>query len=591
MNTNEKLAALRAKMREDAIDAYIILSEDAHQSEYVAAHWRSREWLTGFDGSAGAAAVTQNKAVLWVDGRYYIQAARQIAGSAFQMIKAGIDDTGIYDWLAEELLPGAVVGVDGRTLSVSAFEKYDVELTPHGIKFETGIDLIADIWQARPSLPQNAIFEHSVKYAGKTRIEKLSELRVLMRKKGMNGYLISSLDDIAWLFNLRGNDIAFLPVFYAYAFIGMSDAFLFVDEAKLSCELKNIILSDGIILRPYGEIEHFLLRYHKPGAVFIDPDRISIYLKELFSDIVLRRGTELSSNLKAVKNETELRNTKHTQVKDGVAMVQFIKWLKEKIGSCELEEADIHDKLLEFRGEQDGFAGASFFSIAAYMSNAALMHYSPIKGKSAKLARYGMLLCDSGGQYLGGTTDITRTIALGEVPDEMKRDFTTVLRAHIALATTRFLYGASGAYLDVIPRRMMWAEGLDYKCGTGHGIGYFLSVHEGPQRFRFASDHSARLEPGMLLTNEPGIYKEGCWGIRTENTMQVVLDIKTTDGQFLKFETISYCPIDLEAIDTEALSAEERTWLNGYHATVYEKLAPALDQEHRQWLKEHTREI
>jgi Xaa-Pro aminopeptidase len=272
-------------------------------------------------------------------------------------------------------------------------------------------------------------------------------------------------------------------------------------------------------------------------------------------------------------------------------MVKFIKWVKESVAICELEEADIPGKLVEFRSEQGEFMSASFNAIVAYMDNAALMHYSPVKGQSAKLEPKGMLLVDSGGQYLGGTTDITRTVALGEVPDEMKHDFTLVLRAHIALATTRFLYGSTGTYLDVIPRRVMWAEGMDYKCGTGHGIGYCLSVHEGPCRFRFAHSQSARLEVGMLMTNEPGVYKEGAWGIRTENTVKIVKDIKTADGQFLKFETISYCPIDLAAINADELSADERAWLNNYHAMVYEKLAPVLDQEHREWLRENTREV
>ncbi|MCL2699637.1 MAG: aminopeptidase P family protein, partial [Defluviitaleaceae bacterium] len=572
MTTNEKLSLLRKKMREHRLGAYIIPSEDAHQSEYAAEHWRGRAWLTGFDGSAGVAVVTKSQAALWVDGRYYIQAALQLTGSEFQLMKIGTDDIKVYDWLTAELSFCSDVGIDGRVLSVTEAEKYAAGLSLRGIRLKTDIDLLADIWADRPSLSQSQgakIFDHGAEYAGKTRAEKLTEIRAAMREKNAGGYLISSLDDIAWLFNLRGGDIEFTPVFYSYAFVDMRRAYLFADETKFEDGLTELLAADEITVLSYSAVADFLRGYDYKGRIFIDPDRTSVYLKERIA-YSITHGQELTAKLKAIKNGTELRNIEDTQIKDGAATVRFIKWIKEAVHTNDLEEADIHDRLIELRGEQAAFKGASFGTIAAYMANAALMHYSPVKGASAKLAPHGMLLVDSGGQYLGGTTDLTRTIALGDIPGEMKRDFTTVLRAHIALASARFLYGASGSYLDAIPRSVMWAEGLDYKCGTGHGIGYFLCVHEGPQRFRFMSDDLTRLEPGMLLTNEPGVYREGMWGIRTENTVRVTEDAETPDGRFLKFETISYCPVDLAAVDIALMSQNERAWLNAYHAMVYE---------------------
>ncbi len=592
MTSVEKLAALRSQMKENGIDAYIILSPDAHSSEYVCSHWSSRAWLSGFNGSAGTVAVTMDKAGLWTDGRYFIQAENQLKDSTIDLFKMNIDGVpAIQEWLKDQLPKGAVVGFDGRTISYDLYNKYMSEFKKNKITTKFDVDLIDKIWKDRPALPLDKVYEHSVEFAGKSRIEKLNDVRAELKKEGAESCVISSLDDIAWLFNIRGTDVPFTPVVYAYSFITMDKAYLFINATKLEPKLKACLESDGVIIKDYNEIIGFLKGYDKQETMFLSPDRISISIKNSVPDSIdITEGIDITTKLKAVKNLTEIENLRKSQIRDGVATIRLIKWVKENVGKLDIEEADIHDKINSFRKELGNFIDASFPTIAGYMPNAALMHYNPLKGKSAKLKPEGMLLVDTGGQYFDGTTDITRTFALGEIPEEMKKDFTIVLKSHISLATAKFLYGAGGNSLDILARKPMWDLGLDYKCGTGHGLGYLLSVHEGPQNFRYSSPY-LKLEAGMLLTNEPGIYKKDVWGIRIENTMLVVKDYENENGSFMRFETVSPCPIELNALKREMLTNEEAKWLNEYHADVYNKLSPFLSDDEKTWLKHETRAI
>lgn len=592
MNTNEKIALLRAEMKKNNLNYYIITSADAHQSEYVPAHWKSREWLSGFTGSAGTVVVTTEQAFLWADGRYHIQAAKEIEGSEINLFKWGLE--GVPDfitWLAENVKTNEICGFDGRTISEEQFKRMESLFKGKNISFVYNIDLIGDIWSNRPTLPSGKAFEHTLEYAGVTRTQKIAEVRLALEKKNAKATVISSLDDIAWLFNLRGDDVYCTPVVSSYAYIDDNKAVLFISDNKLENSLKTSLLNDKIEIKDYNDIFKFISGI-SVSSIYVDPNNTSIRIKDSISkDIEIVQGDNITSELKAVKNIVEQMNIEKTQIKDGVAMVKFLIWLENSVGKIELEEADIHDKLLELRAQNEDNRGASFETIAAYEENAASMHYSPEKGKSKKLLAKNMLLVDTGGQYLGGTTDITRTIMLGETSQGMKEDFTLVLKSHIALATARFLKGCAGINLDILARQPLWERGLDYKCGTGHGVGYFLGVHEGPQNISPSARSSAVIKPGMYITNEPGIYREGKWGIRTENTLLVRQDETNENGTFLSFDTISYCPIDVNGIVCDMLTDKEKNWLNSYHAVVYSKLFALLDEDERRWLKERTKAI
>lgn len=594
MNIDERIAALRKLMKENGIDAYIVGSPDTHQSEYVTAHWRCREFISGFTGSAGTFVTTLTESYLWADGRYYIQADQQTEGSCIKVMRQGLEGVpSVAEWLAQNLNNDSTVGFDGRCVSMSMLKIYEKEFKPKKIKTNGDYDFIARIWDDRPTMPSDKIFEHDVKFAGKSRLEKLAEVRSQMVKKGADAYLVSSLDDIAWLTNARGNDVEHTPVFYAYAYIDKTRCIIFVNPDKLEPALAASFENDGITVKPYDDIFTFLRAVSDISSLFVNPARISAYLKGCVgTEIELVEDIDITTRLKAIKNDTEIKCIEQSQVKDGVATFRFMKWVKEGVlqPGFDYEEADLHDKLHEFRSGMENYKGPSFWTIAAYMANAALMHYRPEKGKSAKIVPNGTLLIDTGGQYLDGTTDITRTFALGTISNELKTDFTIVLKSHVQLALAKFLYGAHGASLDILARRPMWDRGLDYKCGSGHGVGFFLSVHEGPQSFGMAVA-PVKFEKGMIVTNEPGIYKAGEWGIRTENTVLVTEDYKNENGTFMKFETISYCPIDLDAIDASLLSDEEKEWLNLYHAMVFSKLSPHLTEEEKDYLRKYTKSI
>lgn len=592
MSIRERIEDLRKLMKKNDIDAYIMPSFDAHQSEYVAEHWKSRRWISGFTGSAGTAVITLNDAGLWTDGRYYIQAEKQLEGSGMKLFKAAEPDTpSHYEWLFQGLKEGSTVAFDGKVFSVDQVKEMQGRFQLKDIELKTDKDLINKLWKDRPEIPKGEIFTHQVKYAGKSRTEKLNEVRKEMEKLGANYYLLTSLDDIAWLLNIRGYDVPNNPVVTAYVIISMDKCYLFINPVKVPKDIKKELEAENIKIKAYEKVEEFLGSLTKKDSILLDTAKTNILLyKAINSSTRKIEAMNITTKLKSIKNDIEIENIINCQVKDGVAMVKFIKWLKTSIGKEEITEISAEEKLEGFRREQENFLQVSFDTIAAYKDHAAMMHYKANPESQYTLKPEGFFLVDSGGQYFDGTTDITRTFVLGALTEEEKKDYTLVLKSHIALDSLKFLYGATGSNLDVIARKPIWDEGMDYKCGTGHGVGFFLNVHEGPQRFA-QIPNQARLEKGMIITNEPGIYKEGKYGIRTENMMLVIEDEKTEFGQFMKFEAITYCPIDLDGLNKDMLTDFEKKWISNYHKKVYEKLSPFLDEEEKHWLMMQTTEI
>lgn len=592
MSIRERIEDLRRLMKKNDIDAYIVPSFDAHQSEYVAEHWKSRRWISGFTGSAGTAVITLNDAGLWTDGRYYIQAEKQLEGSGMKLFKAAEPDVpSYYEWLFQVLKEESRVAFDGKVFSVDQVKEMQSRFQIKGIELKTDKDLINKLWKDRPEIPTGEIFTHQVKYAGKSRTEKLNEVRKEMEKLGVNYYLLTSLDDIAWLLNIRGYDVPNNPVVTAYVIISMDKCYLFINPVKVSKDIKKELEAENIKIKAYEKVEEFLESLTKKDSILLDTAKTNILLyKAINSSTRKVEAMNITTKLKSIKNDIEIENLRNCQVKDGVAMVKFIKWLKTSIGKEEITEISAEEKLEGFRREQENFLQVSFDTIAAYKDHAAMMHYKADNESQYTLKPHGFFLVDSGGQYFDGTTDITRTFVLGALTEEEKKDYTLVLKSHIALDSLKFLYGATGSNLDVIARKPIWDEGMDYKCGTGHGVGFFLNVHEGPQRFA-QIPNEARLEKGMIITNEPGIYKEGKYGIRTENMMLVIEDENTEFGQFMKFEAITYCPIDLDGLNKDMLTNFEKKWINNYHKKVYEKLSPFLDEEEKHWLMAQTTEI
>lgn len=592
MNIRDRVEKLRQLMKENQMDAYIIPSFDAHQSEYVAEHWKCRQWISGFTGSAGTVVITLEDAGLWTDGRYYIQAEEQLEGSGirlFRMVDPGVP---FYsEWLTDVLNEGGIVGFDGNVFSINMVKKMEKDLKAKRIALKMNQDLIGDLWEDRPEIPKGPMFTHDVKYAGKSRVEKLSEVREEMKNKGANYYILTSLDDIAWLLNIRGADVPNNPIVIANVIVAEHKCYLFIDSCKVPALVKLELDAEGIELKANHEIQTFLRNLSDGDAVILDTNKTNISLYNAINSNTKKiEIPNITTNLKAIKNEVEIKNLKWCEIKDGLAMVKLIKWLKNSVDKEEITEISAEERLEDFRRGQEGFVGPSFDTIAGYKEHAAMMHYKANKETQYTLKNEGLFLIDSGGQYYDGTTDITRTIVLGNLTDEQKRDFTLVLKGFIALSSVKYLYGATGSNLDVLARQPIWQYGLDYKCGTGHGVGFFLNVHEGPQSIR-NDNNNVILEKGMIITNEPGIYLEGKYGIRIENMMLVVEDEKTEFGQFMKFETITYCPIDLAGINKDMLTESEKQWLNNYHQEVYTKLAPYLNEEERVWLREETREI
>lgn len=586
MNTTlENLELLRNAMKINNIGAYIVPGTDPHASEYIADCWKEREWISGFNGSAGTAVVTLSNAGLWTDSRYFLQAANQLKNSGYELMKDGLPQTpNIVSWLAATLNKGEKVAVNPQMFSYNAYQKLKAELEFNSLCL-VSIDLISDIWTDRPAIPKNPCFVYDIAYAGQSTTEKLAAVRAELAKAHANVFVISSLDDVAWLFNIRGNDVDFNPLTIAYAVVEENNATLFIDEKKITAKVAAYLKSENIDVKPYLSICSELQKLSADKAVFIDGNKLN---EQLFESIpakcAIRNAMSPVFKLKAVKNDVEIKGTRAAMIKDGVALVKFFKWFEESVRKQEeLSEIIIANKLHDFRAEQHNFIGESFETIAGYAEHGAIVHYSAKPETDKRIVAKDILLLDSGGQYFEGTTDITRTIAVGTPSIKQKNDFTLVLKGHIALATAIFPAGTRGSQLDILARKAMWNEHINYGHGTGHGVGHFLCVHEGPQNIRMEENPTV-LQVGMILSNEPGLYRTNEYGIRIENLVRVEEAGNSEFGQFLKFETLTLFPIDMQMINIDLLSYKEIEWINAYHSFVYAKLIPNLSEEERVWL-------
>lgn len=594
MRTNDKIAALRHAMKEANVHAYIIPSNDPHMSEYVSEYWQSRKYFSGFTGSAGTLVITQDESGLWTDGRYYIQAEAQISDSEIRLFKMGEKGVPSYmEYLAGHLKKCETVGVDGRLFSANSIKAMKKLFEDKGIGINAGLDFVSEIWTNRPKAPLTEVFLHDKKYTGLDCSEKLEQVRTEMKKNKVNGYVMTELAGIAWLFNIRANDIAYNPMATAYAYITEKEAYLCINQTRMPQEVINFLQTQGVCVKDYEAIEQLLKGIKETSHVLCQEDTINYYLYQLLEQnpvVKIVAGTDIVMAIKAVKNPVEIANIVEAHIKDGCALAQFMVELEEKMASGEeVTEYSIMPMLRDARAAQENNKGESFNAIVAYKENAAMMHYAATEEKYKVLEKEGLLLIDSGGQYLEGTTDITRTFALGPVTEEEKKHYTLVLKSHIALAQGVFLEGCSGANIDILAREVMWKEGLDYKCGTGHGVGFFLGVHEGPHSLR-ATNH-VPFKAGMIVTDEPGVYEEGKHGIRTENILLVKPYKQTPSGSFYHFEVITFFPIDTKPIEKSMLTQEELNWLNDYHQLVYKQLSPRLSGKAVEWLKANTKAI
>jgi len=590
MCIKERIKELRNEMRERGIDAYIVPSSDPHQSEYVADHYAARTFITGFTGSAGTAIVTLKQAILWTDGRYFIQAESELKDTGVTLFKMG--ETGVQTveaFLEETLDKGAKVAFDGKVVSIEYFRNLQKALEKKEFSFKVDEDLIDRIWKDRPARPCSQVILHDVRFAGESREIKLERVAHEMKTMGVNYYIISGLDDIAWLLNIRGRDVACNPLTIAYLVVTNGKCYLFIDDRKIDSLVRSQLEKANVEIMPYDSVGEFLGEI-KVGTILLDPAKNSTWINSSVK-IKSLEVMDITTKFKALKNDIEIQNIRKVMVRDGVAMVKFINWMKKTIKSRNITEIEASDKIRDIRKVGENFYDLSFASISAYGANASMPHYTATQKNQATIKNEGLYLLDSGGQYLDGTTDITRTLAVGPLTTEEKTDFTLVLRGMINLTAQRFLYGTTGSNLDIIARIPLWNAGMDYKHGTGHGVGFFLNVHEGPHRISIVPNN-IKLEKGMVVSNEPGVYKAGKHGIRIENLVVVQEDEKTQyAGQFMKFETLTLCPIDLEAIDVTLLTDDEKSWLNNYHRTVFEKLSPYLKGEELEYLNESTKAI
>ena len=582
-------------MEQQNIDCYIIPTDDYHHSEYVGDYFKFREYMTGFSGSAGTAVFTREKAGLWTDGRYFIQAEAQLKGSGITLYKSGEPEVPtIEEFLKKELEEGAVLGFDGRTVSYAQGEKYRQIAEGEGASIEFRLDLAPDTWTGRPEMSTEPAFLLEDEYSGENIESKLKRIREKMKENGCNAHILSSLDDIAWLFNIRGNDIAYCPLVLSYAIVYNNSVELFANSQKFSEEIVNLFAENQIQIYPYEDIYRVVSEMTSEDKVLLDSKIMNYRLYQAISKdtvIVDKQNPEIL--MKSVKNEIQAENLRKAHLKDAVAHTKFMYWLKKNIGRVEITELSASARLEGLRAEQEHFLGPSFSPISAYGEHGAIVHYSADEKSNVPLKEGKLFMTDTGGHYLEGSTDITRTVALGEVGNIEKEHFTLVARAMLRLANTVFLYGCSGANLDCIAREVFWKEGLNFNHGTGHGVGYLLNIHEGPINFRWKEGErpAPALEENMVITDEPGIYIEGSHGIRLENELLVRKTVKNEYGQFMNFEILTYVPIDLDAILPEKMSTEEKEMLNHYHKQVYEKVSPYLSEEERIWLKEYTRAV
>ena len=577
--------------------AYIVPSSDYHQSEYVGDYFKSREFMSGFTGSSGTLIISMDKAGLWTDGRYFIQAEQELKDSGIKLFKMGEEGVPtIEEYLLEKLPKNSTLGFDGRVMSVKEGQSLANKLAFKGINIEYKYDLVNDIWEDRCSLPTEKAFLLGTEYSGESFSDKLSRIRAVMKEKKATTHILASLDDIAWLFNIRGRDVKSNPVVLSYAVISIDSVYLFIDKNKIGEDIRAELSKENVQIKGYEEVYEFIKNIDETEVVLIDTSKVNYAIyNNIPSNVQKIEERNPSILFKSIKNEIELKNIRNSHIKDGVAFTKFMYWLKNNIGKIEITEISATQKLEEFRREQDKFIEPSFSTIAAYKDHAAMMHYSATEESNYKLEPRDLFLVDSGGQYFDGTTDITRTIALGPIPENVRKDFTNVVRGMIRLSKAKFLYGCRGYNLDILARGPLWEEGIDYKCGTGHGIGFVLNVHEGPNGFRWKVrediDDSCILEEGMVTTNEPGVYVENSHGIRIENEIVVRKAEKNEYGQFMDFEVITFAPIDLDAIDESLILKDEKVYLNNYHKQVYDKISPYLNEEEKQWLKTYTREI
>lgn len=589
---NQRLESLREVMRREHLSAFIFPSTDAHQSEYVADHWQGRTWISGFNGSAGTAVVTMKSAALWTDSRYFLAAEEQLKGTEFQLMKLKVEGTPtISEWLAQELQgENAEVGLDGMVNSYHETMGLIADLRKSGgITVRTNLDPLGLIWTDRPAIPANPVEIQPMEFAGESVASKISRIRTALRQRHADGMLISALDDIAWTLNLRGTDVHCVPVFVSYLLISSQQVSLYVDSAKINDEVKAYLTENGISLYPYNKVAEGLERYSEYN-ILLDGDETSYFLWKTVKCQEIIAGNSPVPAMKAQKNDREIAGFRQAMLRDGVAMVKFLRWLKPAVEAGGQTEISIDGKLTSLRAEQHLFRDISFDTIAGYQAHGAIVHYEATPETDVALKPEGLILIDSGAQYQDGTTDITRTIALGPVTEEMKHVYTLVLKGHIQLELAKFPDGASGTQLDALARECMWREGYNYLHGTGHGVGACLSVHEGPHQIRMEWKPTP-LRAGMTVTDEPGLYLSGKFGVRIENTL-LIKDYQTTEfGKFLQMESLTLCPIDLTPVDFSMLQPEEIEWLDTYHRDVFEKLSPYLEGEDLEWLREATRPV
>ncbi len=578
-------------MQKQGIAAYIVPGTDPHAGEYFADYWKERDWISGFDGSAGTAVITLDKAGVWVDSRYYIQADVQLKDTGFVAMKMGLSETpDMLTWIVAELKSGDKVGVNPLLFSVNAFQSMRNQFSFKGIELVQA-DLIKPIWEDRPALPEQKIFVYDVAFAGQTCLEKMALLRQKIKEAHADVFVLNTLDDIAWLFNIRGKDVTYNPVATAYALVDDTEAVIYISPEKLSEEVRSYFASQQVLVKDYQQIYKDLGSISKDKRVLLDGSKINQSLFEAITPecAVINRMSPVTM-LKSIKNEKEISGMRQAMIKDGVALTRFFMWFESTVSSGELTEISIAEKLYDFRAEQSNFFGESFGTIAGYAGHGAIVHYKADEQSNAKIFPEGILLLDSGGQFFEGTTDITRTITLGNPTPQQKTDFTLVLKGHIGIATAVFPVGTRGSQLDILARKAMWDRRLNYGHGTGHGVGHFLNVHEGPQNIRM-DENPVTLQPGMFISNEPGLYRTDEYGIRIENLIMVAPDQQSEFGQFLRFETLTLFPIDVNLIDKDLLTKAETDWLNAYHQQVYEKIALHLNEVEKEWLRDKTKAI
>ena len=596
MKTNipERIAALREAMKQHKIDAYIIPTSDPHMSEYPADCWKYREWISGFTGSAGTVIITADKAGLWTDSRYFLQASTQLEGTGIELFKMMLPETPtIPEFLTHELKEGQTVGLNGETYSLADARSLEKALAEKEIKLNTNASLINPIWKERPAIPEAPMFEMPIELSGKSTEDKLIDINKMLHKAGADCTILSALDEVAWTFNIRGTDVAYNPVVISYAFVSEKESVLFVNPKKIPAEIAEHLKKEGVTLADYGMLATFLSRLPERTRVFIDSKRTNVAIyNALPKSSILIEGTSPANHLKSIKNETEIKGFRNAVLKDGIAMTKFYFWLEKMLKAGEkVTELSAAAKLTALRSEQPQYVMDSFASISSYGPHGAVVHYSPTPETDTELKTDSLYLLDSGAQYLDGTTDITRTIALCDEPSEqMKKDFTRALKGTIGIAKCKFPAGIRGCLIDAFARKALWDAGINYLHGTCHGIGHCLNVHEGPQSIRM-EENPVILEPGMVMSDEPAIYRPGEYGIRTENMILIREDSETEFGKFLGFETLTLCYIDTKLVIPSMLSVREHAWLNKYHQMVYDLVSPHLTEEEKAWLKEKTAEI